>query len=237
MDNDSKLPKPYSGRLNAEEAASAIQAARLNAIDLLDTAGMLYTLKRFPHAMALSILAIEEATKVAIVFHMFLNSGNQLAPQWKRYRAHRAKTAWLNPAIESRIRATFPEMPAGTAKDIGKRGPTSEQLELDKQLAFYSDCLDLGGKFVCHLPRLRDWRRPAWERLCEAEAIVLPLRDYSPDELGIWLKHIEKATAEGRHPDSVLPELQKELLQKGFIQEGWWDTILQDLADNPNLDT
>ena len=237
MDSDSQRPKPYSGRLNPDEAASAIQAARLNAIDLLDTAGILYTLKRFPHAMALSILAIEEAAKVAMVFQMFLKAGTQLAPQWKSYRAHRAKTAWLNPAIEARIRTTFPETPAGTARDIGKRGPTPDQLELDKQLAFYSDCLDFGGKCVCHLPRLRDWRGSAWERLCEAEAMVLPLRDYSPDELGIWLKHIEKATAEHRRPDTVLPELQKELLEKGFIREGWWDTLLQDLADNPNMDT
>jgi AbiV family abortive infection protein len=197
---------------------------------------MLYTLKRFPHAMAFSILAIEEAAKLAIIFQMFLGFGDKLALQWKSYRAHRAKTAWLNPAIESRVRTTFPGLSADPARDIGKRGPTPDELELDKQLAFYSDCFETDGKFVCHLPRVRDWRRSAWDRLCEAEAVVLPLRDYSPDELGIWLKHFERARDEGRRPHTALPELQKELLGKGFIQEGWWDTLLQDVAENEITD-
>jgi hypothetical protein len=97
--------------------------------------------------------------------------------------------------------------------------------------------VDVSGKLVCHLPRIRDWRRSAWERLCEAQATTPTPRDYPPDELGIWLKHIEKAKAERRRPDNVLPELQKELLEKGFIKEGWWDTLLQDLAHNPSVDT
>jgi len=55
--------KQYSGDLDIHQAASAMQAARLNSVDLLDTADVLFTLKRFAHSVPFSILAIEESGK------------------------------------------------------------------------------------------------------------------------------------------------------------------------------
>lgn len=64
---EADTPKPYGGELDSQQAASAMQAARLNAIELLDTADILFNLKRFPHSVVFSILAIEEAGKLPIL--------------------------------------------------------------------------------------------------------------------------------------------------------------------------
>jgi hypothetical protein len=85
---------------------------------------------------------------------------------------------------------------------------------------------------VSHLPSLNEWRKQAWDRLCEARAVVSGLRDFSPAELEIWLKHVSQARAAGiTEMRFVLPSLHKELLEKGFVKEGWWDTLLKDVGE------
>jgi AbiV family abortive infection protein len=221
-------PKPYNGGLKPVDAANAIRSARLNTLELLDTAELMFTHKRFSHSVALSILAIEEAAKVGLIKMIFLEIGGDRTKLWKQYRNHRAKTSWLNPAIQSRVHATFPQISREAAKQVGASGPTPDQLEASKQRALYSDCLEVSGDFVSHLPVLAEWRRAAWERLCEAQAIIIALRDYSPEELKIWRDRIARAAAERKDLREALPGLYRDLLEKGFVQEGWWDTLLQD---------
>jgi AbiV family abortive infection protein len=224
-------PKQYFGGLTPVEAANAIRAARINAIDLYDTADLLFKLKRFCHSLVFSTLAIEEAAKISLLIMIFLELGGDRAKIWNAYRNHRAKTTWLNPIIESRVRATFPQIPREAAKKIGESGPTPDQLESSKQRALYSDALEVSGTFVAHLPGLVNWRKQAWDRLCEAQAITLAARDYPPEELKVWLKHAEMAKTSGTDIRSILPELHKDLLDKGFVKEGWWDTLLQDAEE------
>lgn len=211
------------------QAATAMRAARLTARDLFETAEILYALKRFPHAAALATLAIEEAAKLPIIQAIFLGFSGERSRLWKSYRQHRAKTLFLNPAIEARIRTVFPAIPHDEAKDIAQRGPSPQFLEEDKQRALYSDCLLVANEFVCHLPRNADWRERAWERLCEAQALVLGLRDFPPDELGIWQKHAQEVQARGGELRSMLITLHRELVEKGYLKEGSWASLLADL--------
>jgi len=235
--HEPEAPKQYVGGLTPVEAANAIRAARINAIELFDTADILFNLKRFSHSLAFSTLAIEEAAKISLLILIFLELGGDHSKLWRAFRNHRAKTTWLNPIIESRVRATFPQIDREAAKKIGDLGPTPEQLESSKQLALYSDALEVAGTFVSHLPKLVEWRKQAWDRLCEAQAITLAARDYPPEELKIWLKHFEKAKTSSVDIHSILPELHAELLEKGFVKEDWWDILLQDAeaeAQNPS---
>jgi hypothetical protein len=79
---------------------------------------------------------------------------------------------------------------------------------------------------------LSEWRHLAWDRLCEARTVVSGLRDLPPAELEIWLKHVSQARAEGiTEMRFILPGLHKELLEKGFIKKGSWDTLLKDAAE------
>lgn len=231
------MPKdatPHVAGLTANQAAAAMQAARLTVLDLMDSAELLYTHNRFAHSLAVSTLAIEEAGKLPLLQSIFLGFGGDQIGLWKSYRSHRAKTGGLNVAIQARIRATFPQIPVAEARAIGDVGPTPKELETNKQRAVYSDCLTMDSEFVCHLPRNVDWRQQAWERLCEAQAIVHGLRDYSPEELEVWVRHAKAARELGGDLRSMLQALHKELLKEGFVKEGWWDTMLLDLAEEEN---
>jgi AbiV family abortive infection protein len=139
---DPGTPRQYVGDLNSQTAASAMQAARLNATELLDTADLLFNLKRFQHSMTFSILAIEEVGKLAILQGILLSLGGTREQLWRSYRLHRAKTERLNAAILGRVRATFLDISLEQAKEIAERGPTPDELESAKQRALYSDCLE-----------------------------------------------------------------------------------------------
>ena len=169
----------------------------MNALDLMDTAAILHDLKRFAHSVFFSTLAIEEAGKLPVILSIFLGFSGERAKLWHAYRQHRAKTLGLNISIEARVRVKFPEIPELAVKDIGSAGPTPDELEFAKQMAVYSDCLNEADEMVCHLPRNSDYRNNAWERLCEAQAIIHALRDYPPEELEIWLKHAKEVQTIG----------------------------------------
>ena len=99
--------KPYSGKLTAIQAASAMQAARMNALDLMDTAAILHDLKRFPHSVFFSTLAIEEAGKLPVILSIFLGFNEARSNLWRAYRQHRAKTLGLNISVEARVRGVI----------------------------------------------------------------------------------------------------------------------------------
>ena len=225
---DSGQAKPFRGPITAVDAANAMRAARLNAVDLLETAELLFDLKRFPHALAFAILAIEEAGKIGLLQRLLLGAST---PErcWKDYRLHRPKSGVLNPAIQARVRVNFPEIPPEEAREIAQLGPTPDELEEAKQLAIYSDCLEIEGQLVSHLPRLAEWRQQASERLAEARAIVSCLRDRSPQELEVWIRHAEEAKRNGRPVRSIFAPATAELIKRGFVQPGAFDSVLADL--------
>jgi AbiV family abortive infection protein len=225
----SGTPAQHRGKLTATETASAMQAARLNALDLLDTAEILFQLKRFGHALVFATLAIEEAGKVPILFTLFLETAGAVEDHWRAYRSHRAKTAGLNLAIEARIRAEFPEIPHSEAEALGDAGPSSDDLEFSKQTAIYSDCFVSSQGVICHLPRNVDRRNEAAVRLAEARTLVFGLRDRTPEELEVWLTHTNAAKAEGRDFRSIIKSVHADLLSAGFIREEWWKSLLEDL--------
>jgi AbiV family abortive infection protein len=224
----------YSGDLTPVDAANAIRSARLTALDLTDTAEILFTLKRFQHSAAMSILAIEEASKLSVVLMIFLEMGGDRKKHWKSYRNHRAKTAWLNPVIESRVRATFPQIPREEARKAAEAGPTPNDLESSKQHALYSDCFEVSGKFVAHCPNLAEWRAIAWDRMWEAKAMTSGMRDYQPAELAIWRKHFSRPFADKKEVTAALSTLHEELLENKFIKDGWWKTLLEDAEVEAN---
>jgi hypothetical protein len=44
------------------------------------------------------------------------------------------------------------------------------------------------------------------------------------------VKGAASARISGKSLRSILPDLHKELVEKGFVQEGWWETFLKDLG-------
>jgi AbiV family abortive infection protein len=209
--------------------ANAVRASRLNAIELADTADILYQQKRFPHSLALSVLSLEESAKPAILLAMLSADDSELAGLWRQYRNHRSKTEPMGLSLGSRIRAVMPEIPSEEARKIGMDGPSPDELETMKQRAIYSDCSDTGGDVMCHQPALAEWRKLAWERLCEAQALAFGLRDMPPPELEIRARVVKAGKEAGKDMASVVRELYSELKAAGFVREGGWDTLIADL--------
>lgn len=220
--------EPFAGQLTLLAAASAIQAARLNALDLLETAQLLNERQRYAHSTALAVLALEEAGKVQILMLMVAGVGD-LSEHWRAYRRHTSKTASMNFALELRASAHFPNLSAEELRRVRENGPGPEDLDALKQLALYSDCFKADDAAAVHLPRNIDWRQWSEERLAEATALVKYLRDYPPEELELWAKHGALAKAKGASFVTFLKPLHDELLAKGFITEAQWAPIFRRL--------
>jgi AbiV family abortive infection protein len=202
-----------------------MEAARTTALELLQTAEILFERERFAHCTSMSVLAIEEAGKLPIIQGILLDLSDP-AETWREYTRHTAKTQHLTDGIAMQVHNYFPGMPSEFAEAIRRRGPSSETLEKTKQRATYSDLLDNHGKCAVHNPTTIDWRDIADYVLCDARVFVSALRYYSAAELVIWLKHAKLCREESRTFETELPALERSLVSGGFITEGTWKNIL-----------
>jgi len=225
--------EPYTGILKPKDAAVAIQAARLNALDLLSSAKLLHDQKHFHHSTALCVLALEEAGKVQILMSILtgVTSPDQSCESlWRAYRRHTAKTELFNFAIEMRVGVHFPEMEEEKITSIGSAGPTPEDLDAAKQLGLYSDCFKSPDGVAVHLPSNLDCSERSRILLGEAAVVVTALRDYTPSELEIWARHAAEARAKGMSFREVMKPLYLELLENGYITAEQWAPIWNYLA-------
>jgi AbiV family abortive infection protein len=126
----------YRGTLTPAQLAAGINAARQNAQRLAADAATLLAAQRFPSALALAILSIEEAGKIPILRRLAVEPHD---PQtWKDYRSHTRKNVlW-----------PFPSFVLGGARALDEFralfSPDAEEpniLDQLKQIAFYTDCL------------------------------------------------------------------------------------------------
>lgn len=225
---EANMLKPYRGKLDPLSAASAMQAARFNAIDLVETSQLLYDTKKYAHSMAFSILSIEESAKPMIIFFIFLEF-NDLKVLWNGYRQHKYKSNFLNPSIMWRAHALFPDLDTETLELISQ-GPPPWYLDGMKQRALYTDCLEIPNGVWCYLPRNANNKldEEARKRLDEANSLAYSLRDYPPEELVVWYKHLRQLTKKKKEEwKGPIKALRDELLEKGFIKNGQWDPIIK----------
>lgn len=139
-----------STRLTVQEAAAGAHAAYRNALDLLQDAIYLYDASRYARAVALFILAIEEASKPAIFACIAASDDDAKRGEfWQQLKSHRAKNmpgalpfAVQELAIE--FGRTMP--PDDRLADAWKNGPKA--LDLLKQDATYSRQDGEGGWWI-----------------------------------------------------------------------------------------
>jgi AbiV family abortive infection protein len=131
--------QPYAGPLTPAQVTEGISAAQANALRLLEDAKLLLDSKRFPSAVALAILSMEEQGKVIILKRLALVSEpGDVKLAWKEYRSHRSKNAgWIMPQLVAQGARTMASMAAA----VDPEAEHTAVLDSVKQVSFYSDCL------------------------------------------------------------------------------------------------
>jgi len=105
------------------DTATIIQAARINAVDLLETAKLLRNEERYPHSFVFGVLALEEAGKVEMALALLLGLGPAPNELWRSYRQHTAKTSLTNFAIVMRAGVLIPDLSTEVLERL-RNGPS-----------------------------------------------------------------------------------------------------------------
>ncbi|MFU1519955.1 AbiV family abortive infection protein [Vreelandella alkaliphila] len=207
--------KQYKGRLSASQIASGINVAIKNSRRLFEDASLLFDNGRYPSALALAILSIEESGKASILRSLSLaDDVKELKEGWKRYRSHKDKnTHWI--ALDMMLEG------ARSLEDLSRiSDPDSDHpkiLDQLKQVALYTDCLGSAH-----------WSFP--EEVVEKDLAAGILRtadifsrkqNCTEEHISLWVKHMLPVK---NQPQSIqnqaLLNWFNEMKAKGHITEG-----------------
>lgn len=177
--------KPYRGKLSAEQIVEGMNAAVRNARRLADDAKIMLDSSRYPTAVALAILSIEETGKLPILRGIAVESDDYtLQRKWKTYRNHQKKNRnWVLPDLIEQGTVDWRTLMV-VLDDKAEHPMFLEQL---KQLSLYTNCLDNA-----------DWSEP--EEAIEKE-LAFKLVDcanqlamnkiYTLKEIELWIAHMK----------------------------------------------
>lgn len=214
-----------SARLTVHEAAAGAHAAYRNALDLLHDAIHLYNANRYARAVALFILAIEEASKPAIFACIAATADEEKREEfWQQLKSHRAKNlpgalpfAVQELAIE--FGKTLP--PNDRLAAVWKDGPKA--LDLLKQDALYSR---QDGESGWWIPKEKV-RFLFAMRLSEIAASCVAAAELNPvlheQGMTLFVRHIGpalRANAGFREADLAY---RKAVIDAKLAPEGWAD--------------
>ena len=175
----------YKGKLNPAQIAAGMNEAAVNAKRLHGDAKLLLDNGRFPSAVSLASLSIEESGKQSILRSLALaRDQKELAETWREYRSHaRKNTMW-----------PFMQMFLQGARRLSDFRPLVEEgaehpflLDNVKQLGFYTDCL---GKSHWSVPTDVIDEKLAREIVRIAE-FLLPKRGVTEREIELWIEHLQ----------------------------------------------
>ncbi|MGL4577670.1 MAG: AbiV family abortive infection protein [Shewanella xiamenensis] len=175
----------WKNSLKPSQIAEGMNAANKNAIRLLEDAESLFALERFPSALSLAILSIEESGKTSILRELALaKNGDQVKEAWKKYRSHTKKNVmWIFPSLVA----------AGANKlenfrDVfDKESDHPQLLDNLKQIGFYTDCL---GKAHWSIPVEVIDKETTTQILTIAKK-QCEKRNFTVREIELWIKHLK----------------------------------------------
>jgi len=166
-----------------------MNAACENANRLADDASVLLDAARIPSALALAILAIEEAGKISILRRLAVAmTDSEISGAWKEYRSHTSKNImWM-----------FPALVAGGARKLEDFRPLFSEssdhpylLDQLKQISFYTDCL---GEAHWSVPGELIEESLARSMVMAAK-LVAGKPNHTEKEIALWIEHMGQAYA------------------------------------------
>ena len=212
----------YRGPLASSEIAEGINAARKNSARLAKDARLLFDNERYASAVALSILAIEEAGKDPILRGLAVaRDGAELKKAWVDYRSHTKKNVlWslMDSLLKGARRASdfLPMFDPDAAHPF-----ILDQL---KQITFYTDCL---GKRHWSVPENIATKEAA-ESLVKIAEIHSQCRETTIEEIDLWIQYMKPvwhATDASR--EQALIEWDREMRHRGLVKANNTTTMEQ----------
>lgn len=210
--------KQYKDKLDPKSAAEGIQLADENAASLVLDAQLLFDNDRFERCVALSILAIEEASKSSIIRSILLTEDQkELKKEWQNYRKHTEKNlTWI-----------LPELASNGAKQLEDLRPIfdpekehGQTLDNLKQLSFYTDIF---SKRKWSIPSNVINKELAEGILLIAKIMAKKANDglNSEEGLKLWVKHIKPVWKQEMFKmKQALIDCYSEAEELGIIEEG-----------------
>lgn len=214
---DRKL-KQFRSFLTTDQVAAGMTCAKQNAKRLAKDAQILFNAERYPSALSLAVLALEESGKLIILREMATAITEQeIVGLWKRYRRHTAKhSLTLMPeriANGARRAIEFRECVEDTAQD------EKDAYDVLKQLGFYTDCL---GKANWSIPTEVINRNLADVLVRLAASTSSREHETTPREIELWAVHMQSGLT---RPNLI--SWAKAMVAEGLQPEGY----AEELAD------
>lgn len=179
-----RLPR-FRGQLTPSQIAIGMNAAGRNARRLADDAKLLLENGRFPTAVSIAALSVEEAGKVSVLRGLALAPDQAVRKRaWKHYRSHRSKNpAWILPDLVAKGARSLDAL--RLAADA--TGTHTLLLDQVKQLGLYTDCLGP-----------RNWTEPKTvidealaKQLVSIAGLLARDRTFTTREIELWIEHMQ----------------------------------------------
>jgi len=175
----------YKGKLTPAEIADGMNEAAANAKRLHDDAKMLLDNGRYPSALSLAALSIEESGKLTILRSIALaRDQKELTQTWREYRSHTRKNI-MWPFLQMFQQGARRLGDFRSLVEVGTEHPFI--LDNVKQLGFYMDCL---GKRHWSIPTEVIDEQLAREVLQIAQ-FLLPKGKVTEREIELWIEHLQ----------------------------------------------
>lgn len=203
----------YNRKLSPAQLAQGMNCANSNAKRLLKDAELLCQNERYPSAVGLAILAIEEAGKEAMLRSLALaRNADELRTAWKDYRTHTSKNRLL----------ALPHLLSSGARELEDLMPLFKESEYPhsieslKQVSFYSDCLD-SARWSSPDEVIRE--EQAKQGVAAAKVVINNKKHVTEKEVELWIKHMAPVwKKDWRQEKEALKSWFADLVRSGLIK-------------------
>ncbi|POR24871.1 hypothetical protein BWK58_07515 [Flavobacterium columnare] len=207
--------RQFNQKISIEKAAEISEGAIKNAKSLLDDAKLLFENGKYPRAISLAILSIEESGKPSIIRSIILEDDpKEISNLWKSFRKHQDKNSmWIVPELLLKGARTLESL----RKVVDPKSDHSQTLDTLKQLCFYSDVFTKGK---LSLPENVGNKDLAKSLIIIAETSIKETLN-SVDALEIWVKHLKPVwKTDISVMKKALLSCYIELEEKNLIEDG-----------------
>ena len=203
----------YKATLSPAEIAAGMDCATANACRLCEDAELLLAESRYPSALSLAALSIEESGKLPVLRALAVaRDEKELSDAWREYRSHTHKNRMW----------PFLELFTKGAKRLGDFRSLFEDgtehpylLDSVKQLGFYTDCL---GKMHWSVPSEVIGQELA-SAVVRTARLLLPKRKTSAREVELWIEYVGPVwKGPMEHMEAAVAAWHRQMCQEGLLE-------------------